>query len=95
MYTIFDSGKLYGQREAELLEVFGSQQLLTQWRCRGKGPAYLKVGRSVYYRGEDLNAYLWRNRVVTEDAKAAEAKRLANAVRAKKARFEEISKTGD
>lgn len=28
------------------------------WRVRGEGPRYLKIGRLVRYRIEDLDAYL-------------------------------------
>ena len=31
---------------------------LRQWRFLSRGPAYLKIGRSVRYRKEDLDAYL-------------------------------------
>lgn len=28
------------------------------WRCRGDGPAYLKIGRAVRYHREDLETFL-------------------------------------
>jgi predicted DNA-binding transcriptional regulator AlpA len=31
---------------------------LAQWRYLGKGPAYVKVGRHVRYRAEDVDAWL-------------------------------------
>jgi predicted DNA-binding transcriptional regulator AlpA len=31
---------------------------LEQWRWSGRGPRYIKIGRSVRYRLTDLNAYL-------------------------------------
>ena len=31
---------------------------LDTWRCRGEGPRFLKLGRSVRYRICDLDAYL-------------------------------------
>ncbi len=31
---------------------------LEVWRCRGDGPTYLKIGRAVRYRLEDLEAFL-------------------------------------
>lgn len=31
---------------------------LEQWRYRGVGPRYLKVGRDVRYRWEDVDAWL-------------------------------------
>ncbi|MDZ5441758.1 helix-turn-helix domain-containing protein [Micromonospora sp. 4G57] len=33
---------------------------LEQWRYRGKGPRFVKVGRDVRYRWEDVDAYLNR-----------------------------------
>lgn len=33
---------------------------LANWRCDGRGPRYLKVGRHVRYRVEDLEAWLDR-----------------------------------
>lgn len=31
---------------------------LANWRCRGEGPAFLRVGRSVKYDRRDLEAWL-------------------------------------
>lgn len=33
------------------------------WRANSKGPAYVKVGRPVRYRMEDLNVYINANKV--------------------------------
>lgn len=41
-----------------------SEATLAKWRTRGEGPAFVKVGRSVIYRGADLNDWL-RSRTVT------------------------------
>ncbi len=41
---------------AELLRV--KVQTLAVWACEGRGPAYIKVGRSVRYRREVLEAWL-------------------------------------
>jgi len=30
---------------------------LIQWRCEGRGPKFLKLGRHVRYRLEDVEAY--------------------------------------
>jgi excisionase family DNA binding protein len=35
---------------------------IERWRSTGGGPAYLKVGRKVAYRVEDLEAWLARQR---------------------------------
>lgn len=31
---------------------------LARWRCEGKGPRFVKIGRRVAYRESDLIAYL-------------------------------------
>ena len=44
---------------AEVAEVLGiPEKTLTEWRCRGIGPEYLKVGRYVRYRWSAVNAWL-------------------------------------
>lgn len=41
----------------EAAEYLGlSVATLRTWRCRGKGPNYVKLGRSVVYRIVDLDA---------------------------------------
>lgn len=48
----------------EAAEYLGlSVATLRTWRCRGKGPNYVKLGRSVVYRIVDLDAYLADNLV--------------------------------
>ena len=32
--------------------------VLANWRANGRGPRYLKLGRSVYYRPDDIRAWL-------------------------------------
>ena len=41
-------------------------QTMRNWRCRGQGPAYLKLGRSVRYRVEDIEQYKWKKRIDPE-----------------------------
>lgn len=36
---------------------------LRMWRQRGKGPAYVRIGRHVRYADEDLDAFVAANRV--------------------------------
>ena len=31
---------------------------LNKWRCHGGGPVFIKMGRAVRYRVEDLEAYI-------------------------------------
>lgn len=54
-------GALSSTEAAEYLGL--SAATLTTWRCRGKGPNYVKLGRSVVYRIVDLDAYLADNMV--------------------------------
>ena len=35
-----------------------SKQTLDLWRCQGRGPQFLKVGRAVCYRRSDLDQWL-------------------------------------
>jgi hypothetical protein len=35
-----------------------TQRTLSEWRIRGTGPAYIRVGRSVRYRPEAVDAWL-------------------------------------
>lgn len=35
-----------------------SMSTLNKWRCYGFGPKYLKLGRAVRYRQEELDLYL-------------------------------------
>lgn len=45
-------------RTEEAAAVLGfSPRALEAWRCRGGGPRYLRVGRSIRYRPSDLDAW--------------------------------------
>jgi len=44
------------KQSAEILSL--SIKTLQGWRWRGEGPRFLKLGRAVRYRREDLTAYL-------------------------------------
>lgn len=47
---------LTSDQAAERLHVQAAT--LRSWRHRGTGPAYVKVGRKVFYRPADLEAFL-------------------------------------
>ncbi|MGC0141403.1 helix-turn-helix transcriptional regulator [Pseudactinotalea sp. Z1732] len=49
-------GALPPPQAAEYLGV--ANATLKTWRCRGFGPVYAKIGRSVVYRVSDLDDYL-------------------------------------
>jgi predicted site-specific integrase-resolvase len=51
--------------EAEAAKVLGlAVATLRWWRCRGKGPAYLKIGGKVRYGLADIALYMESRRVV-------------------------------
>jgi len=41
---------------------------LANWRCQGRGPAYHKIGRNVFYSVDDLEAWERSCRVLTADS---------------------------
>ena len=56
MTNLFDKDRNYVLGDIEL-EIIGDRDKLAQWRHKGLGPAYYKLGRKVVYRGCDLNAW--------------------------------------
>jgi len=64
--TTNDKPKMVTRREAaELLGV--EPQTLAVWAHYRRGPAFVKVGRSVRYRVADLEAFIDAGRVTTRD----------------------------
>lgn len=39
---------------------------LCNWRCERQGPAWLRIGRTVFYRRADVHAWLIEQQKVTE-----------------------------
>ena len=62
MSKLFDQDRNYLPGDPEL-DVIGDRTKLAQWRHKGIGPAYYRLGRKIIYRGEDLNAWADANRV--------------------------------
>lgn len=62
MQTLFDQNRNYVLGDPEL-EIIGDRDKLAQWRHKGSGPAYYKLGRKIIYRGADLNAWAEAQRV--------------------------------
>jgi hypothetical protein len=62
MQNLFDTDRNYLLGDAEL-DLIGDRDKLAQWRHRGAGPAYYRLGRKIIYRGADLNAWAEGNRV--------------------------------
>ena len=54
---MFENAKLYLTTDPALLAL-GARQTLAHWRSQGRGPAFIKIGGRVAYRGADLNAWL-------------------------------------
>lgn len=69
MTGIFENERSYLLGDSEL-DLIGDREKLAQWRHKGVGPAYYRLGRKIVYRGADLNAWAEANRVETN----AEAK---------------------
>lgn len=56
-HTPVENDRLLKQPEVE--RILGmSAASLEQWRLKGKGPKFCKLGRSVRYRESDLRAYI-------------------------------------
>lgn len=62
MQALFDKNRNYVLGDPEL-EVIGDRDKLAQWRHKGVGPAYYKLGRKIIYRGADLNSWAEAQRV--------------------------------
>lgn len=63
MSNLFENDRCYVLGDPEL-DLLGGCDKLAQWRHKGGGPAYYKLGRKVIYRGSDLNIWLDAKRVV-------------------------------
>jgi predicted site-specific integrase-resolvase len=48
-----------------------SVQTLRNWRCQGRGPAYIKKGRMVRYAMQDLMDYMTAGRIDPEEWRMA------------------------
>ena len=54
---MFEPDKLYFTNSAELLALM-PYSTAAHMRSEGRGPAFVKIGSRVAYRGSDLNAWL-------------------------------------
>ena len=64
---MFQDDKLY-LTDDPALRVLGPYSTLATWRSKGVGPAFIKIGARVAYRGEDLNRWLEERTVRTTAA---------------------------
>lgn len=62
MDNIFEQNRNYVLGDSEL-ELIGNREKLAQWRHKGIGPAFYRLGRKIIYRGPDLNAWAEAHRV--------------------------------
>ena len=63
MAHLFEHDRAYVLGDAEL-NLIGNRAKLAQWRHKGVGPAFYRLGRKIVYRGADLNAWAEANRIV-------------------------------
>jgi hypothetical protein len=61
MANLSDDNRKYTLDDLEL-EIIGDRTKMAQWRHKGLGPAYYKLGRKVIYFGADLNVWAEANR---------------------------------
>ncbi len=54
---MYEAEKLY-LTDDPALQVLGPYSTLAHWRSQGRGPAFIKIGSRVAYRGADLNQWL-------------------------------------
>lgn len=66
MTKLFIENRNYVLGDPEL-DIIGSREKLAQWRHRGIGPPFYKLGRKIIYSGSDLNAWAEGNKVCTGD----------------------------
>ena len=62
MADLFEQNRNYVLSDPEL-ELIGDRDKLAQWRHKGMGPAFYRLGRKIIYRGADLNAWAEATRV--------------------------------
>ena len=62
MANLFEQDRNYVLGDSEL-DLIGDRAKLAQWRHKGMGPPFYKLGRKIIYRGADLNAWAEANRV--------------------------------
>ena len=64
MTNLFEQNRNYVVGDEELM-LIGDRNKLAQWRHKGVGPAFYKLGRKIIYNGSDLNVWAQANKVET------------------------------
>ena len=54
--------------DAPELAQIGSPSTLAIWRHEGRGPAYCKAAKRIFYRGEDVIDWIRKHRIEPEAA---------------------------
>ena len=67
---LFEDAKLYITDDPALLKL-GKPSTLAHWRSEGRGPAFVKLGGRVAYKGADLNAWIESRTVRPTETSAA------------------------
>ncbi len=62
MPNIFENVRNYVLEDPELA-LLGDRDKLAQWRHKGMGPPFYRLGRKIVYRGVDLNQWVEAHRV--------------------------------
>lgn len=62
MANLFEQNRNYVLGDTEL-DLIGDRDKLAQWRHKGMGPAFYRLGRKIIYRGADLNDWAESSRV--------------------------------
>jgi predicted DNA-binding transcriptional regulator AlpA len=57
--------------EIEVSRILGvAAQTLRNWRCQGRGPTYVRLGRSIRYLRTDLDRYIDSQRVAPDEPRS-------------------------
>ena len=59
---MFNDDTLYFANDPAVLAL-APYSTMAHWRSEGRGPAYIKIGSRVAYRGSDMNAWLDKQRI--------------------------------
>ena len=58
----FESDKYYRPADTEM-RLIATEGTLAIWRHEGRGPTYRKIGRRIWYLGQELNMFIDEQRV--------------------------------
>ena len=64
---MFDENRLYFTDDPAL-KALAPYSTMAHWRSEGRGPAYVKIGARVAYRGADLNTWLASRTIQPKEA---------------------------